>query len=55
MTSSAGNGSYTVGAVIPVQVVFSEVVNVTGTPQLTLETGASMRSSTTAVAAAPPH
>ena len=41
VTSSAANGSYTVGAVIPVQVVFSEPVTVTGTPQLTLETGAS--------------
>ncbi len=40
VTSSAANGSYTVGAVIPVQVVFSEPVIVTGTPQLTLETGA---------------
>ncbi|MBI2606705.1 MAG: hypothetical protein HYW49_11565, partial [Deltaproteobacteria bacterium] len=40
VTSSSADGSYTVGAVIPVQVTFSKVVNVTGTPQLTLETGA---------------
>ena len=40
VTSIAANGSYTTGAVIPVQVVFSEAVIVTGTPQLTLETGA---------------
>lgn len=39
VTSSTANGTYGVGAVISVQVVFSEVVNVTGTPQLTLETG----------------
>ena len=41
VTSSKANGSYTVGEVIPIQVVFSESVNVTGTPQLTLETGTS--------------
>ena len=41
VTSSTANGSYTVGAVIPIQVTFSETVTVTGTPQLTLETGAS--------------
>ena len=39
VTSSLANGSYTTGTVIPVQVTFSSVVNVTGTPQLTLSTG----------------
>ncbi len=41
VTSSTANGTYGTGQVISIQVVFSEVVNVTGTPQLTLETGAS--------------
>jgi hypothetical protein len=41
VTSSAANGTYGTGSVIPIQVTFSEVVNVTGTPRLTLETGAS--------------
>jgi hypothetical protein len=40
VTSSTSNGSYNAGDIISIQVVFSEVVNVTGTPQLTLETGA---------------
>ena len=40
VTSSMADGTYGVGSVIPVQVVFSEAVTVTGTPQLTLETGA---------------
>jgi hypothetical protein len=39
VTSTAANGSYTVRAVIPVTVTFSEAVIVTGMPQLTLETG----------------
>ena len=39
VTSTAANGSYKVGDVIPITVEFSEVVNITGTPQLTLETG----------------
>ena len=39
VTSTKANGSYKVGEVIPVTVTFSEVVNVTGTPRLTLETG----------------
>jgi hypothetical protein len=43
VTSSTVNGSYTVGQVISIQVVFSENVNVTGTPQLTLETGTTDR------------
>jgi hypothetical protein len=43
VTSTTANGTYTTGAVIPVTVTFSEVVHVTGTPQLTLETGATDR------------
>src|SRR5439155_660605 len=38
-SSTAADGTYTVGAVIPVTVTFSKVVTVTGTPQLTLATG----------------
>ena len=41
VSSSTSNGTYKVGDSISVQVNFSEVVNVTGTPQLTLETGSS--------------
>jgi hypothetical protein len=40
VTSSIANGSYTVGAIIPVTATFSGAVTVTGTPRLTLETGA---------------
>ncbi|MFC7516519.1 DUF4347 domain-containing protein [Herbaspirillum sp. GCM10030257] len=43
ITSSTANGSYKLGDVIAVRVSFSESVNVTGTPQLTLETGATDR------------
>ncbi len=39
VTSSTTNGSYKVGATVSLQVTFSEAVAVTGTPQLTLETG----------------
>jgi len=39
VTSSTANGTYGVGAVIPIRVNFNQNVNVTGTPQLTLETG----------------
>ena len=39
VTSSTANGSYKVGDAISIQVTFSESVTVTGTPQLTLETG----------------
>ena len=46
VTSPTANGTYGLGAVIPVTVQFSEPVNVTGTPQLTLSTGSP---STTAV------
>jgi hypothetical protein len=39
VTSSLPDGSYTIDQVIPVQVIFSDVVFVTGTPQLSLTTG----------------
>ncbi|MBP6866390.1 MAG: peptidoglycan-binding protein [Candidatus Pacebacteria bacterium] len=39
ITSSTTNGSYITLDTISIQVVFSESVNVTGLPQLTLETG----------------
>jgi hypothetical protein len=40
VNSPTPNGTYGVGTVIPVTVTFSAAVNVTGTPQLTLATGA---------------
>ncbi len=43
VSSTTANGAYNAGVVIPVTVQFSEPVNVTGTPQLTLETGATDR------------
>ncbi len=43
VTSSTANGSYGIGDPISIQVVFSEVVTVTSTPQLTLETGTTDR------------
>ncbi|MCT8858968.1 beta strand repeat-containing protein, partial [Shewanella xiamenensis] len=43
VTASTANGTYKVGDSISIQVNFSEVVNVTGTPQLTLETGTTDR------------
>ncbi len=46
VTSSTSNGSYNAGDAISIQVVFTEAVTVTGTPQLTLSTGSP---STTAV------
>ena len=39
VTSSADNGTFKAGDVLAVTVTFSEAVTVTGTPQLTLETG----------------
>ncbi|MES2425995.1 MAG: hypothetical protein V4560_03445, partial [Bacteroidota bacterium] len=39
VNASTANGTYKTGDVISVQVNFSEAVTVTGTPQLTLETG----------------
>lgn len=43
VTSSATNGTYETDDVIPIQVVFSKAVTVTGTPQITLETGTTDR------------
>lgn len=43
VTSSTANGSYNAGDVVSVQVTFSETVLVTGTPRITLETGATDR------------
>jgi hypothetical protein len=43
VTSSTADGIYQAGDTISVQVIFSEIVNVTGTPQLTLETGTTDR------------
>lgn len=42
VTSPLANGSYKAGQVVPIQVVFSEVVNITGTPTLTLQTTSSL-------------
>jgi hypothetical protein len=39
VSATASDGAYGIGAVVPVTVVFSSAVTVTGTPQLTLETG----------------
>src|SRR5262249_40672948 len=39
VTSTSADGTYGVGATIPITVTFSTSVNVTGTPQLTLATG----------------
>jgi outer membrane protein OmpA-like peptidoglycan-associated protein len=43
VTSSTANGTISIGSTASIQVVFSEVVTVTATPQLTLETGATDR------------
>ncbi|WP_338726086.1 Ig-like domain-containing protein [Shewanella baltica] len=43
VTSSTANGTYKIGDSISIQVDFSEAVTVTGTPQFTLETGATDR------------
>jgi RHS repeat-associated protein len=43
VTASNANGTYGVGAVVHLQVLFSEPVTVTGTPTLTLETGTTDR------------
>lgn len=43
VTASTANGTYKVGDVVSIQVNFSETVTVTGTPQLTLETGTTDR------------
>ena len=39
VTSTTPDGSYNAGDTITINVIYSESVNVTGTPQLTLETG----------------
>lgn len=39
VSSTKADGSYKAGTLIPITVTFSEVVNVTGTPQLKLATG----------------
>ena len=41
VTSSTPNGTYKAGNTVAIRVTFSETVNVSGTPQITLETGAS--------------
>lgn len=43
VSASTGNGAYNAGDTIVVQITFSENVIVTGTPQLTLETGTTDR------------
>lgn len=43
VSSTKTNGAYGVGEVIDIQVTFSKAVYVTGTPQLTVETGATDR------------
>ena len=43
VTSNTAAGAYNAGDVVDVRVNFSESVNVTGTPQITLETGANDR------------
>ncbi|SVC57746.1 uncharacterized protein METZ01_LOCUS310600, partial [marine metagenome] len=40
VTSTKTNGGYIVDATIPITITFTQSVSVTGTPQLTLETGA---------------
>ena len=41
VTSTTANGSYNAADVIAITITFSEAVTVSGTPQLTLETGSS--------------
>ena len=43
VSSSTTDNTYGIGSVISIQVTFSEAVTVSGTPQLTLETGATDR------------
>ena len=43
VSSTEANGTFGVAAVIPITVTFTKAVNVTGTPQLTLETGTTDR------------
>jgi hypothetical protein len=44
VSSTLANGSYPVGTVIPITIKFFEIVSVTGTPQIQLETGANDKS-----------
>jgi hypothetical protein len=46
VTSTSANGAYGAGAAINIQVSFSAAVTVTGTPQLTLNTGAAVNYTT---------
>ena len=39
VTSTKANGTYSIDEIIAITITFSEAVNVTGTPQITLETG----------------
>ncbi len=41
VNSTASNGTFKIDDVIPIKITFSEAVTVSGTPQLTLETGTS--------------
>ncbi|MCF7763413.1 MAG: hypothetical protein K9N62_07040, partial [Verrucomicrobia bacterium] len=43
VSSSTADGTYSAGQAVSIQVSFSEAVTVTGTPQLTLETGSTDR------------
>jgi CSLREA domain-containing protein len=43
VSSTTANGTYSAGSVITITLTFSEIVNVTGTPQLALETGSTDR------------
>jgi hypothetical protein len=40
VTATTADGIYNIGDILAITVIFSETVTVTGTPQLTLETGA---------------
>ncbi|PJZ26626.1 hypothetical protein CH352_04660 [Leptospira hartskeerlii] len=46
VTATTANGTYGIGAIISIQVVFDEPVNVSGTPSLLLETGSADNSAT---------
>src|SRR5687767_9307543 len=42
VTSGSGNGTFKLGDTVSVHVVFDEAVNVTGTPRITLSSGATV-------------
>ncbi|MFA6431505.1 MAG: Ig-like domain-containing protein [Candidatus Margulisiibacteriota bacterium] len=44
VSSTKDNGTYTIGEIIPITVLFDSIVNVTGAPSIDLETGATNRS-----------